>query len=126
MILLTLNLMRPLPALVLLTSLATLGCHSPYVAATVSNRTGQPIELLEVDYPSASFGTQNLAPGSDFHYRFKVLGSGPMKLLYTDSVHHDHKADGPFLKEGAEGLLSIAITPTGVTWQPDTTVTTSK
>jgi hypothetical protein len=126
MILLTLKLMRPVPALVLLASLTTIGCHSPYVAATVSNRTGQSIELLEVDYPSASFGTQNLAPGSDFHYRFKVLGSGHMKLLYTDSTHQDHKADGPFLKEGAEGLLSIAITPTGVTWQPDTTVTAGK
>ena len=126
MILLTLNLMRSLSALVLLTSFTTVGCHSHYVATTVSNRTGHPIELLEVDYPSASFGTQDLAPGSDFHYRFKILGSGPMKLLYTDSAHQDHKADGPFLKEGAEGSLSIAITPTGVTWQPDTTVTAGK
>jgi hypothetical protein len=126
MILLTLNPMRYLSALVLLASLTMIGCHSPYVAATVSNRTGQPIELLEVDYPSASFGTQNLSSGSDFHSRFKVLGSGRMKLLYTDSAHKDHKADGPFLKEGAEGLLSITITPTGVTWQPGTTVTADK
>ena len=126
MILLTLNPMRPLSLLVLLVSFTTVGCRSPYVAATVSTRTGRPLELLEVDYPSASFGTQNLAPGSDFHYRFKVLGSGSMKLLYTDSDHQDHKADGPFLKEGAEGSLSIAITPNGVTWQPDTTVTSGK
>src|ERR1700727_1669100 len=108
--------MRSMSALVLLTSFTTVGCHSHYVATTVSNRTGQSIELLEVDYPSASFGTQNLAPGSDFHYRFKVLGSGPMKLLYTDSAHQDHKADGPFLKEGAGGSLAIASTPPGVTW----------
>jgi hypothetical protein len=108
-----------MPKLAVLSCLiATAGCHSPYVAATVSNRTAQSIELLEVDYPSASFGTQNLAPGADFHYRFKVLGSGNMKLLYTDSTHHDHKADGPFLKEGAEGPLVITITPTGITWQP--------
>src|SRR5271168_5501036 len=93
--------------------LTATGCHSPYISATVSNRTGQPIELLEVDYPSASFGTQNLAPGSDFHYRFKVLGSGSMKLLYTDSAHQDHKSDGPFLKEGAEGPLTIVIADTG-------------
>jgi hypothetical protein len=115
--------MRSLPALVLLTSLATVGCHSPYVETTVSNRTGRPIELLEVDYPSASFGTQNLATGADFHYRFKVLGSGPTKLLYTDSAHQEHKSDGPFLKEGAEGSLAIAITTAGVTWQPAPTVT---
>lgn len=102
------------------------GCHSPYISATVSNRTAQRIELLEVDYPSASFGTQNLPPGSDFHYRFKVLGSGSMKLLYTDSAHQDHKSDGPFLKEGAEGALIIAITPTGVRWQTSSDVATSK
>jgi hypothetical protein len=119
--------MRFIPALALLTSLiATTGCRSPYVAATVSNRTSHAIDLLEVDYPSASFGTQNLAPGADFHYRFKVLGSGSMKLLYTDSTHQDHKSDGPFLKEGAEGPLAIVITDTGVTWQPAPTVTASK
>jgi hypothetical protein len=98
--------------------LTATGCHSPYISATVSNRTTQRIELLEVDYPSASFGTQDLAPGSDFHYRFKVLGSGRMKLLYTDGTHQDHKSDGPSLGEGAEGSLSITITPAGVLWQP--------
>jgi hypothetical protein len=119
--------MRSIPALALLTTLiATAGCHSPYVATTVSIRTSQPIELLEVDYPSASFGAQNLAPGTDFHYRFKVLGSGSMKLLYTDSTHHDHKSDGPFLKEGAEGPLAIIIADTGVTWQPAPTVAARK
>jgi hypothetical protein len=119
--------MRSIPALALLATLiATIGCHSPYVAATVSNRTSQTIELLEVDYPSASFGTQNLAPGADFHYRFKVLGSGSMKLLYTDSAHHDHKSDGPFLKEGAEGPLAIVIADTGITWQPAPTVATTR
>ena len=97
--------------------LTTAGCHSPYIEATVSNHTPQAIELLEVDYPSASFGTQNLVPGADFHYRFKVLGEGSTKLLYTDNAHHDHKSDGPTLKEGAEGRLTIVITPTNVTWQ---------
>jgi hypothetical protein len=113
--------MRLIPALAFILIAAT-GCHSPYVATTVSNHTAHPIELLEVDYPSASFGTQALAPGADFHYRFKVLGSGNMKLLYTDSARQDHKSDGPFVKEGAEGPLTIAITDTGVTWQPAPTV----
>ena len=94
------------------------GCHSPYVEATVSNRTAQPILLLEVDYPSASFGTQSLAPGADFHYRFKVLGSGNMTLLYTDSAHHDQRSEGPFLKEGTEGPITITIAADGTHWQP--------
>jgi hypothetical protein len=109
--------MRYVLAAAVCTLLAAIGCRSPYVEATVSNHTAQPIELIEVDYPSASFGTQNLAPGTDFHYRFKVLGEGATKLLYTDSSHHDHKSDGPPLKEGAEGRLTIVITPSNVTWQ---------
>jgi hypothetical protein len=111
--------MRSIPAFALCSLFfAATGCHSPYVEATVSNHTPQTIELLEVDYPSASFGTQNLAPGADFHYRFKVLGSGNMSLAYTDSAHQDHKSDGPPLNEGAEGPLTIVIAPTGVTWKP--------
>ena len=96
--------------------LAAAGCHSPYIEATVSNHTAQPIELLEVDYPSASFGTQNLAPGADFHYRFKVLGSGPTAVLWTDAAHHDHKDTGPILHEDDEGSLAIAISPDGPHW----------
>ena len=106
--------------------LAVTGCHSPYVAATVSNHTSQPVELVEVDYPSASFGTQNLAPGADFHYRFKVLGSGPTKLLYTDNSHHDHTSTGPTLYEGAEGPLAIVISPAGVTWTPSAKVVANR
>ena len=116
--------MRSLLAVAFLASLTATGCHSPYVEATVSNRTGKPIELLEVDYPSASFGTQNLATGADFHYRFKVLGSGNMKLIYTDATQHEQKSDGPFLKEGAEGPVTITVSPEGVHWQtsPGTTL----
>ena len=98
------------------------GCHSAYVEATVSNRTASPISLVEVDYPSASFGTQNLAPGADFHYRFKVLGSGPMKLLWTDNARKEHVEPGPGLKEDAEGSLAILITSTGVEWHPAATL----
>jgi hypothetical protein len=102
--------------------LALTGCHSHYVEATISNRTPDPITLIEVDYPSASFGTQNLAPGGDFHYHFKVLGSGPMKLTYTDITRKDHTSPGPTLHEGAEGPLTILITPTEVRWQTSPTL----
>ena len=93
------------------------GCHSAMVDATVENRSGATISLLEIDYPSASFGIQNLASGADFHYRFKVLGSGPLKATYTDSAHHDHTSSGPTLDEGAEGFLTVTIDPGLVRWQ---------
>ena len=96
--------------------LCSLGCHSAYVEATVSNRTRQTISLVEVDYPSASFGTQDLAPGADFKYRFKVLGSGATKVLWTDLAHIDHTAPGPELKENDEGKLTVTFDAAGPSW----------
>ena len=99
------------------------GCHSAYIETTVRNASGHPISLVELDYPSASFGTQALAPGEEFHYRFKVLGSGDLKLLYTDpangsSESKDQKASGPHLQEGDEGTLLVTVTPAGTQWTP--------
>src|ERR1019366_8749455 len=92
-------------------ALTLAGCHSAYTAATVSNRTPQPLSLVEIDYPSASFGTHALAPGQDFHYRFKVLGNGPTTLLWTDAAHDDRKLSGPSLREGDEGKLAVTFNP---------------
>jgi hypothetical protein len=112
--------MRLLRSLALLSALALTACHSAFVTTTIQNRSAQPIQLLEVSYPSASFGTQSLAPGADFHYRFKVLGEGKLKLTYTDVSHQEQKSEGPLLKEGAEGPITITIGSLGVHWQNDT------
>jgi hypothetical protein len=104
-------------ALALAAVLTLTGCHSAIIAATISNRTSEPLSLIEVDYPSASFGTQALAPGQDFHYRFKVLGSGATTVLWTDTAHHDRKNSGPALQEGDEGTLTITFaTNANPTW----------
>ena len=95
------------------------GCHSPYINATVINRSAQPVSLIEVDYPSASFGTQALAPGQSFPYRFKILGSGNLKIEWTDVKNKDHTVTGPVLHDGNEGTLLITLQPDGtVAWQP--------
>jgi hypothetical protein len=93
------------------------GCHSHYVQANITNNSGTAISLLELDYPSASFGVDSLASDAVYHYRFKILGSGPTKLLWTDAQHHDHSVTGPSLQEGQEGTLTVTITPTAATWQ---------
>jgi hypothetical protein len=87
------------------------GCHSAFINATIANHTSSPLSLIEVDYPSASFGTQTLNAGQEFHYRFKILGNGPTAILWTDSAHHDHKLAGPALREGQEGSALIDFTP---------------
>ncbi len=70
-----------------------------------------------MDYPSASFGTQDLQPGAEYHYRFKVLGNGATKLLWTDARHIEHTANGPDLHEGDEGRLTVAFYGSGAVWE---------
>jgi hypothetical protein len=98
------------------------GCHSRYVETTIDNRGPKNLQMLEVDYPSASFGVGNLAAGSQFHYRFKIQGSGNLKLQFIDPKGETRNIDGPELNEGQEGHLTITIDPAGkVAWQPELT-----
>ncbi|HET6169132.1 MAG TPA: hypothetical protein VFE01_03080 [Terracidiphilus sp.] len=91
------------------------GCHSSHIEVTVENRTGAPIELLEVDYPSASFGDDTLAAGADFHYRIQVRLSGPVKVQYTEAnpTHQVRQITGPDLYERQEGRFTIVLLPAG-------------
>jgi len=100
---------------ILLSILGTLcGCHSYRIDATVENRTGTTIELLEVDYPSASFGSDHLAAGAEYHYRFQVRGNGPVKVQYTESASHQvRQTSGPEISELQEGRLEIVLLPGG-------------
>jgi len=96
------------------------GCHSAFVEATIDNQGKSPVRLVEVDYPNASFGVGNIAALSQFHYRFKVQGSGTVKIEFTDAAGKVHDSDGPPLNQGQEGRLSIVIQPTGeVVWRPE-------
>jgi hypothetical protein len=89
------------------------GCHSYHVETSVENRTGAPIELLEVDYPSASFGADKLAAGAVFHYRIQLQGSGPLKVQYTAADGHQAQIEGPRVAEHQEGQLQIVLLPGG-------------
>ena len=92
---------------------AASGCHSFHIETTVENRTGSAIRLLEVDYPSASFGSDGLASGASMHYRIQVRGEGPLKLQYTGGDGHLQQIDGPALAERQEGKLEIVLLPGG-------------
>jgi hypothetical protein len=92
------------------------GCRSASIQATLSNRTGERLSLIEVDYPSASFGTQALASGQQFQYRFKVLGNGPTLATWNDTAGVGHKSTGPSFKESDRGTLTVSFTA------PDTAV----
>jgi hypothetical protein len=90
------------------------GCKSYHIDSTVENRTGAAIELLEVDYPSASFGADTLSANADLHYRFQVRLSGPVKVQYTESATHQvRQMTGPTVFEKQEGRLEIVLLPGG-------------
>jgi hypothetical protein len=93
--------------------LAASACHSYHIDTIIENRTGAPIQLLEVDYPSASFGADRLAPGATFHYRFQVTGSGPLKITYTRPDNKQIQITGPTLVERQQGQLKIVLLPAG-------------
>jgi hypothetical protein len=99
-------------AALMLTALLA-GCHSYHVETSVVNRTGGAIQLLEVDYPSASFGDNRLDAGGLFHYRIQVRGSGQLKVQYTTSDERQVHIDGPALAERQEGSLQIVLLPDG-------------
>lgn len=93
--------------------MALSACHSYHIDMTVENHTGGAIQLLEVEYPSASFGADSLGADAELHYRIQVRGSGPLKLRYTASDGRLMQAEGPPLAEHQEGTIEIVLLPGG-------------
>ena len=102
-------------------SLTTLaGCHSYHIDTTIENRSGSAVKLLEVDYPNASFGTDVIPSGADYHYRFQIQGSGPIKIQYALAGGKAANATGPSLHQGQEGKFLIVLLPNAkVQFQPE-------
>lgn len=100
-------------ALLLISLLGMSGCRSHFVEATIDNQGSTPLRLVEVDYPSASFGVQALEPGAQYRYRFKIQGSGDVTIAFTDSLGKVHSVTGPELREGQEGTLRVIVGPAG-------------
>ncbi len=86
------------------------------------NRTGADIQLLEVDYPSASFGADRIASGASYQYRFQVRGSGPLKITYAGPGQKQIQITGPTFVERQQGQLKIVLLPAGkAQFQPQLT-----
>lgn len=96
-------------AAVIFATVSLSACRSAYIQTFIINQSGRPVHLIEVDYPSASFGTQEIANGAIFMYRFKVQDSGPVKISFVDSHNQAHTASGPKLTEGQAGSLTITV-----------------
>jgi len=103
------------PAALLFPVLLT-GCHAspslgdpqPAFLITINNQGG-PIRQVEVDYPNASFGQNQLASGASYAYPPKLMGSGPVKITFTDASGQSHTATGPTVQDGLRENLVISI-----------------
>lgn len=98
------------------------GCRSAFVQATIANHTGSSVRLVELDYPSASFGTQQIASDATFKYRFKIQDSGPVTISFTGPDNKVHTSTGPTLTQDQQGSLTVTLESNGsVTWSPQLT-----
>lgn len=88
-------------------------CRSPHVEISVENRTGAEVRLLEVDYPSASFGADALAAGATMHYKVQLQDKGPIKVQYMTPDHKHPQNTGLEIFEGQYGELDIVLLPGG-------------
>jgi hypothetical protein len=107
------NRRRAVQALLGLSLLPFAACHSYQVQTTVINHTGSAIQLLEVDYPSASFGAGTLAADASLPYSIQMRGAGALKVQYTAANGQQVTIDGPPLAEHQEGRLEIVLLPGG-------------
>lgn len=104
----------PLTAVALLAMIFAAGCkeyRSFWVNVTVVNRTGAPIREIEVDYPSASFGINQLEAGAVYHYRLKVSGKGKLHAQYPGALDKIIRVDGPLLQNNDQGKIQIDLEP---------------
>jgi hypothetical protein len=100
-------------AVLVLSILFATGCRSKHVEVTVTNHTGSALRLLEVDYPSASFGADSMSSDGVLHYRIQLQGSGLIKVQYTAPDNSQPQMTGPSVFEGQRGRLEIILLPAG-------------
>lgn len=108
--------MRTFRLFVLILSFAVLaGCRSRVVKVKLVNAGSQPLSIIVVDYPSATFGVDKLGPGAVFQYAIKPLATGPLKVQFTDAQGHNHTYTGPALHKNDEGQLTVTLTQDSAT-----------
>jgi len=90
-----------------------LGCRSKLVEVRVVNSGTTDLHNIEVDYPSASFGMSNLAPGATYIYRIQLQDAGRMKVEFSDSKEQPHSGRGPYAAQGQQGTLTLTLDATG-------------
>ena len=83
------------------------GCRAHMVKIKLVNTSASPLSTIIVDYPSATFGKDKLAPGESFSSSVKLTDDGPLKVQFTDANGGNHTYTGPMLHKSEEGSIDI-------------------
>ncbi len=86
------------------------GCRAHMVTIKLVNTSASPLSTIIVDYPSATFGKDKLAPGETFSSSVKLTDDGALKIQFTDANGGNHTSTGPMLHKNQEGMIEIRFT----------------
>jgi hypothetical protein len=105
--------MKPGCLISVLLLLALTACRAHMIAVRLVNTSAQPISTIIVDYPSATFGKDKLAPAETFSSSVKITDSGPLKIQFTDARGVIHTYTGLPLHPNEEGSIEIRLDQSG-------------
>jgi hypothetical protein len=97
-------------ALVFLISMA--GCRARVVKIILTNTSAEPIKTIIVDYPTATFGKDTLAPRETYFSLVKPVDKGRIKVHFTDAQGTIHAYESVSLEPGDDGWVNIKLTQT--------------
>ena len=102
----------------LLLSAVLAGCRAHMATIRLVNTSTEPISTIIVDYPSATFGKDQLAPGETFSSPVKLTDTGALKVRFTDAQGHEHIFAGPTLHSNQGGTIQVRLTQTSASAEP--------
>ena len=95
------------------------GCRNHMVTIRLINTSAEPLSTIIVDYPSATFGKDKLAPGETFSSSVKFIDTGKLKVQFTDAKGANHTFTGPVMPQDAQGSVDLKFDQNSVTVYPN-------
>jgi hypothetical protein len=99
-------------AVALVFVIAMAGCRAHVVKISLTNTSSEPIKTIIVDYPTATFGKDTLAPHETYFSLVKPLDKGPITVRFTDVQGGSHTYKSISLEQGDDGSVDIKLTQT--------------
>jgi len=104
--------MKSLRTVALIVVIALAGCRAHVVKISLTNTSSQPISTIIVDYPTATFGKDTLAPRETYFSLVKPVDKEPIKVRFTDAQGVSHTYESISLEQGDDGSVDIKLTQT--------------